>query len=100
MFHFKDGKSLYEYNQKFGNDNLMDSLLMGFEKAGQDVGLMTGLGTNPRNTLDNIITLLRNHYGGTIAKDLSFSKIENVFKELDGSINSGSGSMQAKIDQQ
>jgi len=97
VFHFKDGRALYEYNQKFGNDNLMDSLLMGFEKAGQDVGLMTGLGTNPRNTLDNIITLLRNHYGGTIAKDLSFSKIENVFKELDGSINSGSGSIQAKI---
>ena len=59
--------------------------------------MMTGLGVNPRNTVDNVITLLRNHYGGTIAKDLNFKQVENVFKELDGSINSGSGNMQAKI---
>tara|TARA_R110001606_G_C15381629_1_gene650486 strand:+ start:616 stop:3150 length:2535 start_codon:yes stop_codon:yes gene_type:complete len=97
VFHFKDGRAFYEYDQKFGHGNLMDSLLMGFDKAGQDVGMMTGLGVNPRNTVDNVITLLRNHYGGTIAKDLNFKQVENVFKELDGSINSGSGNMQAKI---
>lgn len=97
ILNFKDGKSFFEYDQKFGHGNLMDSLLMGFEKAGQDVGLMTGLGTNPRNTIDNVITLLRNHYGGTIAKNLSFKQIEPLFKELDGSINAGSGNVQAKI---
>lgn len=97
VLHFKDGKSFYEYDQKFGHGNFLDSLLMGFEKAGQDVGLMTALGTNPRNTLDNIITLLRNHYGGTVAKNLTFKQIENVFKEVDGSINAGSGNIQAKI---
>ena len=97
VFHFKDGKSFYEYDQKFGHGNLMESLLMGFEKAGQDVGLMKALGTNPRNTIDNVITLLRNHYGGTIAKDLNFKQIEPLFKELDGSINAGSGNVQAKI---
>ena len=38
VFHFKDGRAFYEYDQKFGHGNLMDSLLMGFDKAGQDVG--------------------------------------------------------------
>ena len=97
VLNFKDGKSFYEYDQKFGHGNLMDSLLMGFEKAGQDVGMMKGLGTNPRNIVDNLITLFRNHYGGTVAKDLSFKQIEPLFKELDGSINAGSGNVQAKI---
>jgi hypothetical protein len=57
---------------------------------------MTVLGTNPINTLGNVITLLRNHYGGTIARDLNFKQIENVYKEIDGSINYGSDNWQAK----
>jgi len=97
VFHFKDGKSFYEAYQKFGHGNFMESLLLGFERAGQDMGLMHVLGTNPRNTLDNVITLLRNHYGGTIAKDLNFKKFENLYKELDGSINAGSSNWQSKI---
>lgn len=96
VFHFKDGLSFYEYDQKFGNGNFFESMHLGLNKAGQDNGLMTVLGTNPINTLGNVITLLRNHYGGTIARDLNFKEIENVYKEVDGSINYGSDNWQAK----
>lgn len=65
---------------------------MNFEKAAQDNGLMKILGTNPRANLETLIQMLRNHYGGTKAAELSFGAIEKEFKQLDGSMKSIVGS--------
>jgi hypothetical protein len=92
VLHFKNGESFYKYDIKYGHADLQHSLLMNFEKAAQDNGLMKMLGTNPRANLETLIQMLRNHYGGTKAAELSFGVIEKEFKQLDGSMKSIVGS--------
>lgn len=87
VLHFKDGKSFYDYDQKFGNGDLRESLYFGFNKAGQDNGMMSKLGTNPENNLRTLIDLLAKKYKGLKGKDLDFSKIEKEFANLNGSVN-------------
>lgn len=94
VLHFKNGESFYQYDLKYGFGDLQHSLLMNFEKAAQDNGLMKILGTNPKANLENLIQMLKNHYGGTKAAEISFSSIEKEFKQLDGSMKSVVGSEQ------
>jgi hypothetical protein len=97
VFHFKDGKSFYEYNQKYGHGDYITALEQGFLKSSRDAGLMKVLGTNPEQFLSDLVTLFRNHYGGTIARDLNVERFRKLIKELDGSINAGYMNPQAKI---
>jgi len=97
VFYFKDGKSFYEYNQKYGEGDYISSIEKGFIKSSRDAGLMKRLGTNPEQFLSDIVTLFRNHYGGTIARDLKVDDVRKVMKEVDGSINAGYSNPQAKI---
>jgi hypothetical protein len=92
VLHFKNGEAFYKYDLKYGHADLQHSLLMNFEKAAQDNGLMKILGTNPKANLETLIQMLRNHYGGTKAAELSYSAIEKEFKQLDGSMKSIVGS--------
>tara|TARA_R110000803_G_scaffold99205_2_gene167249 strand:+ start:4130 stop:6679 length:2550 start_codon:yes stop_codon:yes gene_type:complete len=97
IFHFKDGKSFFEYNQKYGHGDYVTSLEQGFLKSGQDAGLMDVLSTNPEKFLGDLVSLYQNHYGGSIAKDLSVEKFRKNIMELDGSINVGHGNTLAKV---
>lgn len=96
IFHFKDGKSFFEYNQKYGFGDYVTSLEQGFLKAGQNAGLMDIMSTNPEKFLEDIVSLYQNHYGGSIAKNLSVEKFRKNMMELDGSINAGHGNAIAK----
>lgn len=87
VLHFKDGKSFYDYDQKFGNADLRESLFYGFHKAGQDNGMMSKLGTNPEQNLRTLIDLLKKKYKGIKSRDLDFSKIEKEFANLNGTVN-------------
>jgi len=58
---------------------------------------MKVLGTNPEQFLSDLVTLFRNHYGGTIARDLNVERFRKLMKELDGSINAGYSNWQAKV---
>jgi len=87
VLHFKDGKSFYEYDQKFGEGDLMQSIHFGLRKAGQDNGLMSKLGTNPENNLRTVIDLLKKRYKGTKASELTFTEIEKEFFNLNGVAN-------------
>lgn len=98
VFHFKDGKSFYDYNQKYGQGDYISSIEQGFIKSSRDAGLMKVLGTNPEQFLSDLVTLFRNHYGGTIARDLTTENVRKTMKEVDGSINSGYMNPQAKIE--
>lgn len=97
VLHFKSGRDFFEYDQRFGSGDLMEGLLHGFYKAGQDLGLMKGLGTNPKANLQKIIDLLNQTYTGKKAAKLNFSKFENLYKELDGSINLGAENSLPKV---
>ena len=97
IFNFKDGKSFFEYNQKYGFGDYVSSLEQGFLKSGQDAGLMAIMGTNPEQFLSDIVTLYKNHYGGITAKDLNVENFRKNMTELDGSINVGYGNTLAKV---
>ena len=86
IFHFKDGESFYNYDKKYGYGDLEYALWNGFEKSGQDNGLMKMLGTNPESNLNNLIQMLKNHFGGEKARTLSFDKVRKEFMNLDGSL--------------
>jgi hypothetical protein len=97
VFHFKDGKSFHEYNQKYGHGDYVPSIEQGFSKSARDAGLMSVLGTNPEQFLSDLVILFKNHYGGTVARDLNVENFRKIIKELDGSINAGYSNWQAKI---
>ena len=84
VIHFKDGASFYEFDKKYGQGDLEQSLLLGFEKAAQDNGLTRILGTNPEANLNTVIQMLRNHFGGEKARTLNFDAIKNEFYEVNG----------------
>ena len=86
IFHFKNGESFYNYDKKYGHGDLEHALLYGFEKSGQDNGLMKILGTNPEANLNNLIQMLKNHFGGEKARVLNFAKIEKEFMNVNGSL--------------
>lgn len=50
--HFKDGASFYEYNQKFGSKDLMQSIVSTMDKTARSVGLVQMFGTNPRAAVE------------------------------------------------
>ena len=87
VLHFKDGKSFYDYDQKFGNGDLKTSLFFGLNKAGQDNGMMSKLGTNPENTVRTLIDLLKKKNKGLKAQSIDFSAIEKEFLNLNGAVN-------------
>jgi hypothetical protein len=99
VLHFKSGKDFYDYDQEFGIGNLGQALEFGFTKTAQDVGMVKVLGTNPRNGLDKLITLLKNHYRGKgiSSKDINYDKIRNEFEYLDGSVHIPDDATIAKI---
>ena len=97
IFHFKDGKSFFEYNQKYGYGDYVTSLEQGFLRAGQNAGLMDIMSTNPELFLDDLVSLYQNHYGGSVAKDLNVENFRKNMMQLDGSINAGHGNTRAKI---
>ena len=58
--------------------------------SARNIAIMQELGTNPRDTFDKILALLRKKYkkeDSKITKQLNFKNFENQFKEIDGSIN-------------
>lgn len=52
--HFKDANSWLVYNERFGNYNLKDSIVLNLERIGQITGVMEILGPNPENTFNNL----------------------------------------------
>lgn len=54
VLHFKDGDAWHTYNQRFGRQFLNEAVVNGLEKAGNHIGLMQVLGTNPEHMLDKL----------------------------------------------
>jgi hypothetical protein len=90
VLHFKDVQARQEYNVAFGEPSLKESVMGVLSNSARNIAIMQELGTNPRNTLDKVLALLRKKYkdkDSNITKRLNFKTFENQFKEIDGSIN-------------
>lgn len=94
--HFKDAQSWFEYNEKFGNGSLFETVSQHLKNVGRDVGLMKVWGPNPRAAFeadrqqliarafargdqDQVMALS----GKTMAGKLALS----AFDQVDGSAN-------------
>ena len=90
VLHFKDVQARQEYNVAFGEPSLKESVMGVLSNSARNIAIMQELGTNPRDTFDKILALLRKKYkkeDSKITKQLNFKNFENEFKEIDGSIN-------------
>ena len=90
VLHFKDVQARQEYNVAFGEPSLKESVMGVLSNSARNIAIMQELGTNPRDTFDKILALLRKKYkkeDSKITKQLNFKNFENQFKEIDGSIN-------------
>ena len=90
VLHFKNVQARQEYNIKFGEPSLKESIFSVLATSSRNIALMQELGTNPRNTLDKVLSLLKKKYKQLDPKmvaQLNFKTFANQFAELDGSIN-------------
>ena len=90
VLHFKNVQARQEYNIKFGEPSLKESIFSVLATSSRNIALMQELGTNPRNTLDKVLSLLKKKYKESDPKmvsQLNFKTFKNQFAELDGSIN-------------
>lgn len=55
VYHWKDGKSLIEYNDTFGNDSLQDSLTRELAHGFGMIEVMNDWGTRPDATIDRVL---------------------------------------------
>lgn len=101
VLYFKDGNASFEYNEKFGQGRLAESVLKGLDQAAQSAGLLKMLGTNPEAT----VTRLFDEYAESLrgdperrAKFMSHRKeLSNLLAQVDGSVNIPGNVTAAKI---
>ena len=60
--HFKTADDWFDYNSHFGGGNLRESLFAGFNYAGRNIGIMSTLGTNPKQDFVKIGRLIEDYY--------------------------------------
>jgi len=97
ILHFKTADDWFDYNSKFGGGNLRESLFAGFNYAGRNIGLMSSLGTKPKENFIKIGRLIERNLinkgeQGKAQKIGDYLKTqgryERHFAEIDGSVNS------------
>ena len=97
ILHFKTADDWFDYNSKFGGGNLRESLFAGFNYAGRNIGLMSTLGTKPKDSFIKIGKLVQNALirKGDQGKSMKVAeymkdqgRYERHFAEIDGSVNS------------
>ncbi|MCH2038521.1 MAG: hypothetical protein MK137_08025, partial [Rickettsiales bacterium] len=91
VLHFKDADSWYEYNQKFGTNDVVESIIRSLDNSARSTALMETFGTNPRamfeRQLDKTIKSVR-HDPKEISKLQNNAKaIRNFFDEVEGATN-------------
>lgn len=96
LLHFKDGKSWFEYNKKYGEGSVQNSVLRTIRTSGRDLGLMQKWGTNPRAMFDRVLREVqeRNRLNPKVKK---LNQLKNVFDELDGTTSIPVNHLAAKI---
>tara|TARA_R110000822_G_scaffold269948_2_gene393005 strand:+ start:1102 stop:3579 length:2478 start_codon:yes stop_codon:yes gene_type:complete len=100
VLHFKDIKSRQEYNLKFGEPSLKDNVFSVLTSSSRNIVMMQELGTNPQDTFNKILSLLRKKYKSSdykIVQKLYPENFKNDFSQIDGSINAIGNHTLAKV---
>ena len=91
VLYFKDGDAAYQYNQKFGQGKLAESVLGGIDNAAKSAGLLKLLGTNPQATVDRLFAEYAESLRGDPARRAKFlshrKELENLLATVDGTSN-------------
>lgn len=89
VLYFKDGIAAFEYNERFGQGRLADSVLSGLEASARSSALLKTLGTNPEATLTRLLNEYENSLVGDPARRSKFraqrGAIMNMLAQVDGS---------------
>jgi hypothetical protein len=89
VLYFKDGIAAFEYNERFGQGRLADSVLSGLEASARSAALLKTLGTNPEATLTRLLNEYENSLVGDPARRSKFrtqrGAIMNMLAQVDGS---------------
>ena len=100
VLHFKDLQARQEYNIKFGEPSLQTSVFNVLTSSANNIVMMQELGTNPQDTFNKILALLKKKYKSSdyeIVRDLNFENFKGSFAEIDGSANIAGSQILAKI---
>ena len=100
VLHFKDLQARQEYNIKFGEPSLQTSVFNVLTSSAKNIVMMQELGTNPQDTFNKILALLKKKYKSSdykIVRDLNFENFKGAFAEIDGSANIAGSQILAKI---
>nr|BAR32744.1 putative internal virion protein [uncultured Mediterranean phage uvMED] len=100
VLHFKDATARHEYDIAFGEPSLKESVLGVLSNSARNIALMQELGTNPKDTFNKALAVLRKQYKKTnpeFSRQLNFENFSKEFSELDGSINGASNEIAAKV---
>ena len=100
VLHFKSADARHEYDLAFGSPSLKESVLGVLTHSARNIGIMQDLGTNPRQTFEKVISLLRKKYKTTNpkeARNLRFEEFKNEFYEIDGTVNGIANHTLAKV---
>ena len=89
VLYFKDGIAAFEYNERFGQGRLADSVLSGLEASARSSALLKTLGTNPEATLTRLLDEYENSLVGDPDRRSKFrtqrGAIMNMLAQVDGS---------------
>jgi hypothetical protein len=91
VLYFKDGNASFEYNEKFGQGRVAESVLQGLDQAGQSAGLLKILGTNPEATVRRLFDEYAESLRGDPERRSKFlqkrKELDNLLAQVDGSVN-------------
>jgi len=100
VLHFKDLQARQEYNIKFGEPSLQTSVFNVLTSSAKNIVMMQELGTNPQDTFNKILALLKKKYKSSdykIVRDLNFDNFQGAYAQIDGSANIAGSQTLAKI---
>jgi len=93
ILHFKTSDDWFDYNSKFGSGNLRESFFFGLNNAGRNIGMITTLGTKPKQNFQ----LVKSSIAKQLTKQNKLKYIDEIgknegkydyqFAEIDGSVN-------------
>ena len=102
VLHFKDAASWLDYQKKFGNGSIIESIVDNLDRAARSTALMRRWGTNPRAEFQNDLRALAEHLrdtkpGAVIALRKAENTLQNRFDFLDGTANQPVNRLGARI---
>ncbi len=97
--HFKGGESFFEYNEKFGRKNLMESVLDQIEHASRTASLVHSFGSNPKAGFDSLVAWGQANLLGEdlVQFNKAAKRAEADFAVAEGIINAPAHGLTAKV---